>query len=96
MNILSLTRQKVIESINNLPEESFSELMSFIAYLNFKSHQKEIEQEKQPTNFLLAIAGLGTSGENHISEQDEEILSTEIDPINGWDLKSGDVNDSNS
>jgi hypothetical protein len=34
--------------------------------------------------FLLSIAGLGSSQEQDVSERDEEILRTEVDPIRGW------------
>jgi hypothetical protein len=34
--------------------------------------------------FLMSIAGQGHSGENDVSERDEEILALEIDPIRGW------------
>ncbi len=36
----------------------------------------------------MSIAGLGTSGETDISEQDEDILKNDIDPVRGWGLKS--------
>lgn len=33
--------------------------------------------------FLLSIAGIGQAEED-LSERDEEILASEIDPIRGW------------
>lgn len=39
------------------------------------------------SDFLLSIAGLGTSAENDLSERDEEILRNEVDPVGGWSLK---------
>jgi hypothetical protein len=40
------------------------------------------------SDFLMAIAGLGSSNQQDISERDEEILRDEIHPIHGWNLKS--------
>ena len=37
MNILTPTRQQIIEVIDNLPEDAFSELVSFIGYLRYKA-----------------------------------------------------------
>jgi antitoxin (DNA-binding transcriptional repressor) of toxin-antitoxin stability system len=37
--------------------------------------------------FLLAIAGLGNSGQGDVAEHDEEILAAEIDPHRGWGLE---------
>jgi hypothetical protein len=34
----------------------------------------------------LSIAGLGASNEENISERDEEILESEVNPIRGWSL----------
>jgi hypothetical protein len=87
MSTLPTERQQIIEAINTLSEESLSELRMFIEYLQYRSLQKVIDEPK--TNFLLSIAGLGDSGEANVSERDEEILRTEIDPVYGWNLKSG-------
>ena len=35
-------------------------------------------------SFLLSIAGQGASGQHDVSERDEAILATEIDPVQGW------------
>jgi predicted transcriptional regulator len=43
--------------------------------------------EGRHKNPLLALAGLGESGETDISEHDEEILAAEIDPTRGWSLR---------
>jgi hypothetical protein len=48
--------------------------------LSFKDQQKKISG----VEFLLSIAGQGESGESDISERDEEILASEVDPIRGW------------
>ena len=88
MNTPTLTRQQIIQVIDTLPEDSFSELMNFIGYLRYKSVGQKSEKTKP--NFLLSIAGLGTSTEQNISERDEEILAGEINPIRGWSLHPDD------
>ncbi|RUR74490.1 hypothetical protein ACF3DV_12110 [Chlorogloeopsis fritschii PCC 9212] len=83
----NVERQKLIEVISTLPDEVLLELASFVDYLRYKSiHLKEPEN-KNASGFLLAVAGLGNSGEHDISERDEEILRNEIDPVYGWNLK---------
>lgn len=93
MNGVSLTHQQLVNAIEELPAESLFELATFIEYLSYKTIRKSSKtggvQEKKGKGspFLLAIAGLGNSGENDLSERDEEILAAEIDPIRGWGLK---------
>ncbi len=66
MNTLTPTRQQIIEVIDNLPEDAFSELVSFISYLRYKS----VEAKTKPphNSFLLSIVGLGASTEQDPSE----------------------------
>ena len=89
MNSTTIKRQKLIEAVNNLPDEALFELASFLDYLHYKTRQQR-EPDKNASSFLLAIAGLGNSGQQDISEQDEEILHNEIDPLYGWNIKSND------
>jgi hypothetical protein len=77
-------RQQIIEEIDTLPEDALAELGSFIAYLRYKSVDQQPEAPQ--ANFLLSIAGLGTSVEKNVSERDEAILASEIDPLHGWSL----------
>ncbi|MBH8573615.1 hypothetical protein I8752_11425 [Nostocaceae cyanobacterium CENA369] len=82
----TVERQKLIETVSTLPDEVLLELASFLDYLRYKSvHLKE--PDKNASGFLLAVAGLGNSGQHDISERDEEILRNEIDPVSGWNLK---------
>lgn len=86
MSTLTPTRQQIIEIIDSLPEDAFSELASFIGYLRYKAVETKT---MQPHNsFLLSIAGLGASHEKDISERDEEILASEVNPVHGWSLHS--------
>jgi len=61
MNTLTPTRQQIIEVIDNLPDDAFSELISFIGYLRYKA--VETKTEPPHNSFLLSIVGLGASTE---------------------------------
>ena len=89
MNSTIIERQKLIEVVNNLPEEALFELASFLDYLRYKTRQQR-EPDNNATSFLLAVAGLGNSGQQDISEQDEEILHNEIDSVYGWNIQPND------
>ena len=82
MNTLTPTRQQIIELLDNLPEDTFSELVNFIGYLHYKT--VEIKTETPHKSFLLSIVGLGSSTEKDVSKRDEEILANEVNPIRGW------------
>lgn len=86
MDGTTVERQKLIEAVSTLPDETLLELASFLDYLRYKSvHLRE--PDSNASGFLLAVAGLGNSGQNDVSERDEEILHNEIDPVYGWNLK---------
>jgi hypothetical protein len=87
MDATKAERQKLIEAVGSLPDENLPELASFLDYLRYKSEHSKAPSQNA-SSFLHAIAGLGSSGQQDISERDEEILSTEIDPIYGWQSKS--------
>lgn len=89
MDETTLERQKLIEVVSILPDEALLELASFLEYLRYKSVQRR-EPNNNSASFLLAIAGSGNSGQQDVSERDEEILNNEIDPIDGWNLKPSD------
>lgn len=89
MDGTTVERQKLIEAVSTLPDEALLELASFLDYLRYKSVQRREPNNNTP-NFLLAIAGLGNSGQQDVSERDEEILGNEIDPLYGWNLKPSD------
>jgi hypothetical protein len=83
----TLKRQKLIEAVSTLPDAALSELANFLDYLRYKSvHQKEVNNNGA-ADFLISVSGLGNSGQQDISERDEEILGNEINPVYGWDLK---------
>ena len=78
MNSLTPTRQQIIELLDNLPQEAFSELVNFIGYLRYKT--VETKTETPHNSFLLSIVGLGASTEKDVFERDEEILANEVSP----------------
>ncbi|MCL6435162.1 MAG: hypothetical protein K6T90_13290 [Leptolyngbyaceae cyanobacterium HOT.MB2.61] len=82
-------RQKLIEAVNTLPDEALLELASFLDYLRYKSIQRR-DPDNNAANFLVAVAGLGNSGQHDVSDRDEEILDSEIDPVYGWSRKLSD------
>ena len=90
MNGTTVERQKLIEAVSTLPDEFLLELANFLDYLRYKSTTRR-EPEPNASSFLLAISGLGSSGQPDISERDEEILRNEIDPVHGWTLKSNNL-----
>ncbi len=87
MDGTTVERQKLIEAVSTLPEQSLVELASFLDYLRYKSVQPR-ELDNDAESFLVGIAGLGNSNQQDTSERDEEILRQEIDPVYGWNLKS--------
>ncbi|USR92532.1 hypothetical protein NEA10_07390 [Phormidium yuhuli AB48] len=82
-----IERQDLVEVVNALPDEVLVELANFLDYLRYKTSQdKKTDLGQQ--NFLLSVAGLGKSGQQDVSERDEEILLNEIDPVYGWSSQS--------
>ena len=86
MDGITVKRHQLIEAISDLPDDVLLELASFLEYLHYKSAQRT-EVNNSSASFLVAVAGLGSSGQQDVSERDEEILRDEIDPVYGWDLK---------
>ena len=78
----TIEREKLVETINNLPEEALVELASFLDYLHYKSTQQS-NPSHEAASFLLAVAGIGDSGQQDISARDEEILRNEVNPVYG-------------
>ncbi|NJK61187.1 MAG: DUF2281 domain-containing protein [Oscillatoriales cyanobacterium SM2_1_8] len=87
MSSPTVERQNLIEAVKTLPDEALIELSNFVEYLRYKNSQlQSTEPPKQ--NFLLAVSALGKSDQSNISDSDEEILSNEIDPIQGWSSRA--------
>jgi hypothetical protein len=89
MDRITVERQQILEAVSTLPEEALVELASFLDYLRHKSAQRR-DTNNQSASFLVSVAGLGDSGQQDVSERDEEILRSEIDPVYGWSSKPSD------
>ncbi len=72
MNRNTIERQKLIKIVSNLPDETLSELANFLDYLRYKT-RKNRKSENNTDNLLSAVAGLGNSDQNDISERNKEI-----------------------
>lgn len=80
-------RQQLIDVVGNLPDEALSELANFLDYLRYKTlKQKEVTNSQ--SSFLISVTGIGESGQQDISERDEDILRAEIDSVRGWNSNS--------
>lgn len=86
MDRKTTNRQQLLEAVNTLPDEVLIELAGFLDYLRYKATRQRDLTTHSPS-FLLAVADLGNSGQQDVSERDEEILRNEIDPVSGWNLK---------
>jgi hypothetical protein len=86
MDRSTVERQQILEAVSALPDEALVELASFLDYLRYKSAQHR-EVSNNSASFLVAVAGIGNSGQQDVSERDEEILRNEIDPVYGWSSK---------
>lgn len=89
MDRITVERHQLIETVSTLPDEALVELASFLDYLRYKSAQRR-NLNKNAASFLVAVAGIGDSGQQDVSEHDEEILRNDIDPVYGWNLRSND------
>lgn len=85
----TVDREQLLTLINDLPDELLAEVANYADYLQSKTIISN--QTNQSSNFLLSIAGLGSSEEKNVSDRQEEILANEIDPITGWSLNSREL-----
>jgi len=77
--------EKLVEQIERLARHEHCPEEQVVARA-IRLYERE-SQAAHGSAFLLSIAKLGSSGQGDIAERDEEILSSEIDPIRGWTLK---------
>jgi hypothetical protein len=85
----TVDREQLLTLINDLPDELLAEVANYADYLQSKIIiSNQTNQSNQSSNFLLSIAGLGSSEEKDVSDRQEEILANEIDPIAGWSVNS--------
>ena len=69
-----------IEELADREQRSPSEIVADALEL-YKSQK---QQKMSDIEFMMAIIGLGETEEDDVSERDEEILASEVDPIRGW------------
>ena len=75
---IQILDEKLIQQIERLAQQERRQQVEIIARA---LHLYEERLEATDTSpFLLAIAGLGSSGQEDIAEHDEEIVAAEIDP----------------
>ena len=67
--------KQIATSEKQTPEQVIAEAIRFYA-----AHAQKVPG----ISFLRSIAGQGASTETDVSQRDEEILASEIDPIRGW------------
>jgi predicted transcriptional regulator len=82
---IQILDEKLIQQIERLAQQERRQQVEIIARALY-IYEKRLEATAS-SPFLLAIAGLGSSGQGDVAEHDEEILATEIDPRRGWGLK---------
>jgi predicted transcriptional regulator len=75
-----------IEELADREQRSPSQIVADALQL-YKSRRKK---KISGVEFLLSIAGQGESDEEDVSERDEEILASEVDPIRGWGVVDKD------
>jgi hypothetical protein len=84
------TLQELADNEQRTPSEILADALDlYILEKLDKSQNLEDSPAKRKMSgaeFLLAIAGIGDSEEDDVSERDEEILRAGVDPIRGWRL----------
>lgn len=80
---------EVLHSIEELADQEKrtpSEIVADALQL-YKAQKKK---KMSGVEFLLSVAGLGESDQEDVSERDEDILASEIDPVRGWRMEDRD------
>ena len=73
--------EKLAEQEKRTPSEVVADALQL-----YQAQQKKMSG----VAFLLSIAGQGKSNQEDVSSRDEEILASEIDPIQGWHVDDVD------
>lgn len=82
---IQILDEKLVQQIEHLAQQEQRQQVEVIARALYLYEERIKATDTSP--FLLAIAGLGSSGQEDIAEHDEEILAAEIDPRRGWGLE---------
>ncbi|SEH09011.1 hypothetical protein [Candidatus Venteria ishoeyi] len=80
---VNISTQELLQAVKKLQPIEFEAFL--VQILNLQARYQR--QTNKPQNFLQTITGLGCSEEKTVSEQADDILRQEIDPIKGWSLK---------
>jgi hypothetical protein len=75
---------RTIEELANQEKRTPSAIVADALQLYKAQNAHKPTKKMSDIEFLLSIAGQGESGEEDVSERDEEILAAEVDPIRGW------------
>jgi hypothetical protein len=81
---IQILDEKLVEQIERLARQEQCPEEQVVARA-MRLYEKEA-QAAHSSSFLLSIAKLGQSDQGDIAERDEEILTSEIDPMRGWTL----------
>ncbi len=82
---IQILDEKLVQQIERLAQQEQRQQVEVIARALHLYEERLEATDSSP--FLLAIAGLGSSGQEDVAEHDEEILAAEIDPRRGWGLE---------
>ncbi len=82
---IQILDEKLVQQIERLAQREGCQQVEVIA--RALRLYEERAQATDASPFLLAIAGLGSSGQGDVAERDEEILAAEVDPVQGWGSK---------
>jgi len=82
---IQILDEKLVQQIERLAQQERRQQVEVIA--RALHLYEERTETTYSSSFLLAIAGLGSSGQGDVAEHDEEILAAEIDPRRGWGLE---------
>lgn len=86
--IVKLSIEALAEAISSLDLEEMRQLQTLIEQKLCEKEASYENHQKSRAEFLMSIAGIGSSDGEDISERDEEILQTEIDSIHGWSIQA--------
>ena len=79
---IQILDEKLVKQIERLAQDEQCPEEQVVAHA-IRLYEKKV-QAAHTSSFLLSIAKLGRSDRGDIAERDEDILTSEIDPIRGW------------
>ena len=85
---IQILDEQVVQQLERIAQRERREQIEIIAQA-LRLYEEKM-QGNGTKSFVLAIANLGSSGQGDVSERDEEILTSEVEPLHGW-ARTGDV-----